>query len=87
MNIIPTSNYEGQPLDNNTKVGDISIIAQPKFNDNNGMLNYGQGSDLVIKFTEQVLNPQTGKFTKGEDYKVFIGNSNYTTLKEILKNQ
>lgn len=87
MNIIPTSNYEGQPLDNNTKVGDISIIAQPKFNDNNSMLNYGQGSDLVIKFTEQVLNPQTGKFTKGEDYKVFIGNSNYTTLKEILKNQ
>lgn len=87
MNIIPTSNYEGQPLDNNTKVGDISIIAQPKFNDNNGMLNYGQGSDLVIKFTEQVLNPQTGKFTKGEDYKIFIGNSNYTTLKEILKNQ
>jgi len=87
MNIIPTSNYEGQPLDNNTKVGDISIIAQPKFNNNNGMLNYGKGSDLIIKFTERLYNPQTGKFTKGEDYEVFIGNSNYTTLKEILKNQ
>lgn len=87
MNIIPTSNYGGQPLDDNTKVGDISIIAQPKFNDNNGMFNYGEGSDLVIKFTERLYNPQTGESTKGNDYKIAIGGSNYTALKEILKNQ
>ena len=87
MNIIPTSNYGGQPLDDNTKVGDISIIAQPKFNDSNGMFNYGEGSDLVIKFTERLYNPQTGESTKGNDYKIAIGGSNYTALKEILKNQ
>ena len=86
MNIIPTSNYGGQPLDDNTKVGDISIIAQPKFNaDDNGMLNWGQGSDLVLKFTERLYNPQTGESTKGNDYKIAIGSSNYTALKEILK--
>jgi len=87
MNIIPTSNYGGQLLDDNTKVGDISIIAQPKFNDSNGMFNYGEGSDLVIKFTERLYNPQTGESTKGDDYRIAIGNSNYTSLKEILKNQ
>jgi len=87
MNIIPTSNYGGQLLDDNTKVGDISIIAQPKFNDSNGMFNYGEGSDLVIKFTERLYNPQTGESTKGDDYRIAIGGSNYTALKEILKNQ
>ena len=87
MNIIPRDNYTGEDLDNNTKVGDISIISQPKFDANNNMLNYGQGSDLVIKFTEQILNPQTGKFTKGEDYIVNVSNSNFTGLSEILRNQ
>ena len=87
MNIIPMSSYTGEELDNNTKVGNVSIISQPKFDANNNMLNYGQGSDLVIKFTEQVLNPQTGKFTKGEDYIVNVSNSNFTGLSEILRNQ
>ena len=87
MNIIPRDSYTGGDLDNNTKVGDISIISQPKFDANNNMLNYGQGSDLVIKFTEQILNPQTGKFTKGEDYIVNVSNSNFTGLSEILRNQ
>ena len=87
MNIIPSFKYSGQPLDNNTMVGDISIIAQPKFNDSNGMLDYGEGSDLVMKFTERLYNPQTGESTKGNDYMIAIGNSNYTSLKEILKNQ
>ena len=87
MNIIPRDSYTGEELDNNTMVGDISIISQPKFDANNNMLNYGQGSDLVIKFTEQVLNPQTGKFTKGEDYIVNVSNNNFTGLSEILRNQ
>ena len=87
MNIIPRDSYTGGDLDNNTKVGDISIISQPKFDANNNMLNYGQGSDLVIKFTEQILNPQTGKFTKGEDYIVNVSNNNFTGLSEILRNQ
>lgn len=87
MNIIPSFKYSGQPLDNNTMVGDISIIAQPKFNDSNGMFDYGEGSDLVMKFTERLYNPQTGESTKGNDYMIAIGNSNYTSLKEILKNQ
>jgi hypothetical protein len=86
MNIIPSFKYSGQPLDNNTIVGDISIIAQPKFDDNNSMLNYGQGSDLVLKFTERIYD-QEGNSTKGSEYMVAIGNSNYTSLKEILKNQ
>jgi hypothetical protein len=86
MNIIPSFKYSGQPLDNNTMVGDVSIIAQPKFDDNNGMLNYGQGSDLVLKFTERIYD-QTGNSTKGNEYMVAIGNSTYTSLKEILKNQ
>jgi len=86
MNIIPSFKYSGQPLDNNTIVGDISIIAQPKFDNNNGMLNYGQGSDLVLKFTERIYD-QEGNSTKGNEYMVAIGNSNYTSLKEILKNQ
>ncbi len=86
MNIIPSFKYSGQPLDNNTMVGDISIIAQPKFDNNNGMLNYGQGSDLVLKFTERIYD-QEGNSTKGNEYMVAIGNSNYTSLKEILKNQ
>jgi hypothetical protein len=86
MNIIPSFKYSGQPLDNNTIVGDISIIAQPKFDDNNSMLNYGQGSDLVLKFTERIYD-QEGNSTKGNEYMVAIGNSNYTSLKEILKNQ
>ena len=87
MNIIPRDSYTGEELDNNTMVGDVSIISQPKFDANNNMLNYGQGSDLVIKFTEQILNPQTGKFTKGEDYIVNVSNSNFTGLSEILRNQ
>lgn len=87
MNIIPRGNYMGETLDSNTKVGDVSIIARPKFDNNNNVLNYGQGSDLVIKFTEQIFNPQTQKFTKGDDYMLAIGNSNYTVLKEILANQ
>lgn len=86
MNIIPSFKYNGQPLDNNTMVGDVSIIAQPKFDDNNNMLNYGQGSDLVLKFTERIYD-QTGNSTKGNEYMVAIGNSTYTSLKEILKNQ
>jgi hypothetical protein len=86
MNIIPSFKYSGQPLDNNTMVGDVSIIAQPKFDNNNGMLNYGQGSDLVLKFTERIYD-QEGNSTKGNEYMVAIGNSNYTSLKEILKNQ
>ena len=68
-------------------VGDVSIISQPKFDANNNMLNYGQGSDLVVKFTERIINPQTGEFTKGNDYMLALGNSSYTSLKEILKNQ
>ena len=87
MNIIPRDSYTGEELDNNTMVGDVSIISQPKFDANNNMLNYGQGSDLVIKFTEQILNPQTGKFTKGEDYIVNVSNNNFTGLSEILRNQ
>jgi hypothetical protein len=87
MNIIPSFKYSGQPLDNNTMVGDVSIIAQPKFDANNGMLDYGDGSDLVLKFTEQIFNPQTEKFTKGEDYIMKIGNNNFTALNEILRNQ
>jgi len=87
MNIIPRDSYTGGELDTNTMVGDVSIISQPKFDANNNMLNYGQGSDLVIKFTEQILNPQTGKFTKGEDYIVNVSNSNFTGLSEILRNQ
>lgn len=87
INIIPRDSYTGEELDNNTMVGDVSIISQPKFDANNNMLNYGQGSDLVIKFTEQILNPQTGKFTKGEDYIVNVSNSNFTGLSEILRNQ
>lgn len=87
MTIIPRYSYKGEELDNNTMVGDISIISQPKFDANNNMLNYGQGSDLVIKFTEQILNPQTGQFTKGEDYIVNVSNSNFTGLSEILRNQ
>jgi hypothetical protein len=67
-------------------VGDVSIIAQPKFDNNNGVLNYGQGSDLVLKFTERIYD-QEGNSTKGSEYMVAIGNSNYTSLKEILKNQ
>jgi hypothetical protein len=86
MNIIPSFKYSGQLLDNNTMVGDVSIIAQPKFDNNNGMLNYGQGSDLVLKFTERIYD-QEGNSTKGNEYMVAIGNSNYTSLKEILKNQ
>jgi len=86
MNIIPSFKYSGQPLDNNTMVGDVSIIAQPKFDDNNSMLNYGQGSDLVLKFTERIYD-QEGNSTKGNEYMVAIGNSNYASLKEILKNQ
>jgi hypothetical protein len=50
------------------------------------MLNYGQGSDLVLKFTERIYD-QEGNSTKGNEYMVAIGNSNYTSLKEILKNQ
>jgi hypothetical protein len=87
MNIIPSVKYSGQPLDNNTMVGDVSIIAQPKFDANNGMLDYGDGSDLVLKFTERIFNPQTEKFTKGEDYIMKIGNNNFTALNEILRNQ
>ena len=87
MTIIPTDSYRGGFVDDNTMVGDVSIIAQPKFNDNNGMLNYGKGSDLVVKFTERIINPQTGESTKGNDYMLALGNSSYTSLKEILKNQ
>lgn len=87
MTIIPTDSYRGGFVDDNTMVGDVSIIAQPKFNNNNGMLNYGQGSDLVVKFTERIINPQTGESTKGNDYMLALGNSSYTSLKEILKNQ
>lgn len=87
MTIIPTNSYRGENIDANTKIGDVSIISQPKFDANNNMLNYGQGSDLVIKFTEQILNPQTGTFTKGEDYIVNVSNSNFTGLSEILRNQ
>ena len=87
MTIIPTDSYRGGFVDDNTMVGDVSIIAQPKFNDNSGMLNYGKGSDLVIKFTERIINPQTGESTKGNDYMLALGNSSYTSLKEILKNQ
>jgi hypothetical protein len=88
MTIIPSIKYDGQPLDNNTMVGDVSIIAQPKFNPkDNSMINWGEGSDLVLKFTEKLYNPETGKFTKGDEYRMAIGNSNYISLKEILKNQ
>jgi hypothetical protein len=87
MTIIPTDSYRGGIVDDNTMVGDVSIIAQPKFNDNSGMLNYGEGSDLVVKFTERIINPQTGESTKGNDYMLALGNSSYTSLKEILKNQ
>ena len=87
MTIIPTDSYRGGFVDDNTMVGDVSIISQPKFDANNNMLNYGQGSDLVVKFTERIINPQTGEFTKGNDYMLALGNSSYTSLKEILKNQ
>jgi hypothetical protein len=50
------------------------------------MLNYGEGSDLVIKFTEQIFNPQTQNFTKGEDYIINVSNNNFTGLSEILRN-
>jgi hypothetical protein len=87
MTIIPTNSYRGGNIDDNTKVGDVSIISQPKFDANNNMLNYGEGSDLVIKFTEQIFNPQTEKFTKGEDYIINVSNNNFTGLSEILRNQ
>lgn len=87
MTIIPTSSYRGGNIDDNTKVGDVSIISQPRFDANNNMLNYGEGSDLVIKFTEQIFNPQTEKFTKGEDYIINVSNNNFTGLSEILRNQ
>jgi hypothetical protein len=87
MTIIPRDSYRGEIVDANTKVGDVSIISQPRFDANNGMLNYGEGSDLVIKFTEQIFNPQTDKFTKGEDYIINVSNNNFTGLSEILRNQ
>jgi hypothetical protein len=87
MTIIPRDSYRGGTVDDNTMVGDVSIISQPKFDANNNMLNYGEGSDLVIKFTEQIFNPQTEKFTKGDDYIINVSNNNFTGLSEILRNQ
>lgn len=80
MNIIPTSSYDGSVLDSNTKVGSISLISDPTFNANNELVS----TDLVIKFTEGIFNPQTNKFDKGQEYKVSVANNNLEGLKEII---
>ena len=80
MNIIPTSSYDGSVLDSNTKVGSISLISDPTFNANNELVS----TDLVIKFTEGIFNPQTNKFDKGQEYKVSVANNNLEGLKDII---
>jgi len=80
MTIIPTSSYDGSTLDNNTKVGTISLISDPKFGANNELI----GTDLVIKFTEGIFNPETNKFDKGQEYKVSVADNNLEGLKEIV---
>lgn len=80
MNIIPISSYDGSVLDSNTKVGSISLISDPTFNANNELVS----TDLVIKFTEGIFNPQTNKFDKGQEYKVSVANNNLEGLKEII---
>ena len=80
MNIIPTSSYDGSVLDSNTKVGSISLISDPIFNANNELVS----TDLVIKFTEGIFNPETNKFDKGQEYKVSVANNNLEGLKEII---
>lgn len=80
MNIIPTSSYDGSTLDSNTKVGSISLISDPVFNANNELVS----TDLVIKFTEGIFNPETNKFDKGQEYKVSVANNNLEGLKEII---
>ena len=80
MNIIPTSSYDGSVLDSNTKVGSISLISDPTFNANNELVS----TDLVIKFTEGIFNPETNKFDKGQEYKVSVANNNLEGLKEII---
>jgi hypothetical protein len=80
MNIIPTSSYDGSTLDSNTKVGSISLISDPIFNANNELVS----TDLVIKFTEGIFNPETNKFDKGQEYKVSVANNNLEGLKEII---
>lgn len=80
MNIIPTSSYDGSVLDSNTKVGSISLISDPTFNANNELVS----TDLVIKFTEGIFNPQTNNFDKGQEYKVSVANNNLEGLKEII---
>ena len=80
MNIIPTSSYDGSTLDSNTKVGSISLISDPVFNANNELVS----TNLVIKFTEGIFNPETNKFDKGQEYKVSVANNNLEGLKEII---
>ena len=80
MNIIPISSYDGTTLDSNTKVGSISLISDPTFNANNELVS----TDLVIKFTEGIFNPETNKFDKGQEYKVSVANNNLEGLKEII---
>jgi len=80
MNIIPTSSYDGSVLDSNTKVGSVSLISDPIFNANNELVS----TDLVIKFTEGIFNPETNKFDKGQEYKVSVANNNLEGLKEII---
>ena len=41
-------------------------------------------TDLVIKFTEGIFNPETNKFDKGQEYKVSVANNNLEGLKEII---
>ena len=80
MNIIPTSSYDGSTLDSNTKVGSISLISDPVFNANNELVS----TNLVIKFTEGIFNPETNNFDKGQEYKVSVANNNLEGLKEII---
>jgi hypothetical protein len=80
MNIIPTSSYDGSTLDSNTKVGTISLISDPVFNANNELVS----TNLVIKFTEGIFNPETNNFDKGQEYKVSVANNNLEGLKEII---
>lgn len=80
MNIIPTSSYDGSTLDSNTKVGSISLISDPVFNANNELVS----TNLVIKFTEGIFNPETNKFDKGQEYKVSVADNNLEGLKEII---
>ena len=57
-----------------------SIAMKIMLNANNELVS----TDLVIKFTEGIFNPETNKFDKGQEYKVSVANNNLEGLKEII---